>query len=153
MSTEVRTVCPGFRGVTVGLLAAACLLALASPPPATAGTFTALTCHGPSGNAVGTRGWREGTAVGEYISYGADCASGGEGSFGLTMGPDPTGNYKNGYGNTMTYSVPAGLQILSYSLQLHAFGGPCGIQDNQSSGCWRTRSRPAPSGRTWTPWT
>jgi len=80
---------------------------------------------------VGTRGWREGTAVGEYISYGADCASGGEGSFGLTMGPDPTGNYKNGYGNTMTYSVPAGLQILSYSLQLHAFGGPCGIQDNQ----------------------
>jgi hypothetical protein len=47
------------------------------------------------------------------------------------MGPDPTGNYYNGNGNTMTYSVPAGLTIAGYSLQLYAFGGPCGIQDNQ----------------------
>ncbi len=115
--------------ITLGAMAVAgCLLA---PSLASAGTFMALTCHGPSGNAVGTRGWKVGSANGEYISYGADCAGGGGGSFGLTMGPYPTGNYKNGNGNTMTYEVPTGLEILSYSLQLYAFGGPCGIQDNQ----------------------
>jgi len=107
----------------------ACLLAV--PALASAGTFTALTCHGPSGSAVGTRGWSEGTAVGEYISYGDGCANGGEGSFGLTMGPNPRSDYVNGNGDTMTYSVPAGLAILSYSLQLEAYGGPCGIQNNQ----------------------
>jgi hypothetical protein len=47
------------------------------------------------------------------------------------MGPDPTGNYYNGNGNTMTYSVPTGLTIAGYRLQLYAFGGPCGIQNNQ----------------------
>ena len=107
----------------------ACLLV--APVLASAGTFTALTCHGPSGSAVGTRGWSEGTAVGEYISYGDGCASGGEGSFGLTMGPNPRSDYVNGNGDTMTYSVPAGLAILSYSLQLEAYGGPCGIQSGQ----------------------
>jgi hypothetical protein len=107
----------------------ACLLV--APALASAGTFTALTCHGPSGSAVGTWGWSVGSANGEYITYGASCAGGGGGSFGLTMGPDPRGNYVNGNGNTMTYSVPAGLAILSYSLQLEAYGGPCGIQNNQ----------------------
>jgi hypothetical protein len=111
------------------LASAACLLA--APSLASAGTFTALTCHGPSGNPVGTRGWSVGSASGEYITFGAGCASGGQGSFGLTMGPDPTGNYYNGNGNTMTYLVPTGLTILSYSLQLSAFGGPCGIQNGQ----------------------
>ena len=113
-------------GVSPG---AACLLAV--PSLASAGTFTALTCHDRSGNAIGTRGWSVGSASGEYIVFGDSCASGGQGSFGLTMGPDPTGNYYNGNGNSMTYSVPAGLSISSYSLQLYAFGGPCGIQDAQ----------------------
>jgi hypothetical protein len=80
---------------------------------------------------VGTRGWSRGSANGEYITYGESCASGGQGSFGLTMGPDPRSNYVNGNGNTMTYSVPAGLAILSYSLRLEAYGGPCGIQNEQ----------------------
>ncbi len=31
----------------------------------------------------------------------------------------------------MTYFVPAGLQILSYSLQLEAYGGPCSVQSSQ----------------------
>jgi hypothetical protein len=115
----------------VAVLLAGVASLLAGPSLASAGTFTALSCHGPSGNAVGTRGWSEGTASGEYISYGSNCASGGQGSFGLTMGPDPTGNYKNGNGNTMTYSVPSGLAILSYSLRLDAFGGPCVIQSGQ----------------------
>jgi hypothetical protein len=47
------------------------------------------------------------------------------------MGPNPTGNYYNGNGNTMTYFVPTGLTISGYSLQLYAFGGPCGIQSGQ----------------------
>jgi hypothetical protein len=116
--------------IVLGALAGAvCFLTV--PSLAFAGTFTALTCHDLAGNAVGTRGWSEGAANGEYIVFGAGCASGGQGSLGLTMGPDPTGNYYNGNGNTMTYSVPSGLSIVSYSLQLYAFGGPCGIQDGQ----------------------
>ena len=115
--------------VLAALAGAACLLAAAAL--ASAGTFTALTCHDSAGNAIGARGWSVGAANGEYITYGNGCASGGEGSFGLTMGPDPTGNYYNGNGDTMTYSVPAGLTIAAYSLQLSAFGGPCGIQNGQ----------------------
>ncbi len=115
--------------VLAALAGAACLLAAAAL--ASAGTFTALTCHDSAGNAIGARGWSVGAANGEYIAYGNGCAGGGEGSFGLTMGPDPTGNYYNGNGDTMTYSVPAGLTIAAYSLQLYAFGGPCGIQNGQ----------------------
>ncbi len=47
------------------------------------------------------------------------------------MGPNPTSEYFNGNGNTMTYSVPAGLTITSYSLKLYAFAGPCTIQSGQ----------------------
>jgi hypothetical protein len=47
------------------------------------------------------------------------------------MGPNPTSNYFNGDGNTMTYSVPAGLTITGYSLALYAFGGPCSVQSGQ----------------------
>jgi hypothetical protein len=72
-----------------------------------------------------------GAANGQYITFGASCASGGEGSFGLTMGPDPTGEYFNGNGNTMSYSVPTGLTIANYSLQLYAFGGPCAVVSGQ----------------------
>jgi hypothetical protein len=72
-----------------------------------------------------------GSADGEYITFGASCTSGGQGSFGLTMGPDPTGNYHNGNGNTMSYSVPTGLTIANYSLQLYAFGGPCAVVSGQ----------------------
>jgi hypothetical protein len=111
------------------LASTACMLSVS--PVAFAGTFTTLTCHDAAGEAVGTRGWSVGTANGQYITFGTSCASGGQGSFGLTMGPDPTSNYFNGDGDTMTYSVPAGLTIIGYSLQLDAFGGPCGIQDGQ----------------------
>jgi hypothetical protein len=104
---------------------------LAAPTLASAGTFTDLACHDAAGNAVGTRGWSVGSANGEYITYNADCANGGQGSFGLTMGPDPTGNYYNGNGNTMSYSVPGGLAIGEYTLQLYAYGAPCGIQSGQ----------------------
>jgi len=53
--------------IIVGVLSgAACLLA--APALASAGTFTALTCHGLTGNAVGTRGWSVGSADGEYIA-------------------------------------------------------------------------------------
>jgi hypothetical protein len=116
----------------VGVLAGvACLLA--APSLASAGTFTALSCHGPSGSGIGTYGWAVGTPTGEYITYGDGCAGGGAGSFGLTMGPDPESghNYVNGDGNAIKYSVPAGLQILSYSLRLEAYGGPCAIQSGQ----------------------
>jgi hypothetical protein len=114
----------------VGVLAAvACLLA--APSLARAGTFTALSCHDAAGSGIGRRGWTEGTSSGEYITFGESCANGGAGSFGLTMGPDPRGNYVNGNGNTMKYSVPAGLAILSYSLQLEAYSGPCSVQGNQ----------------------
>ncbi len=106
-----------------------CLLVVVSA--ARAGTFTALTCHDSGGNAIGTPGWSVGAADGQYITFQSSCASGGQGWFGLTMGPNPTGEYYNGNGNTMTYSVPAGLEILDYSLGLSAFGGPCGIQDGQ----------------------
>jgi hypothetical protein len=111
------------------LASSACLLA--APALARAGTFTALTCHDLTGNAIGTRGWSVGAADGQYITYGASCANGDQGSFGLTMGPNPTGEYFNGNGNTMTYSVPAGLQIIADSLNLYAFGGPCLVQDSQ----------------------
>jgi hypothetical protein len=115
---------------TIAALASlACLLVVASA--AHAGTFTALTCHDLNGNAIGTPGWSVGTASGQYITFGSSCANGGQGSLGLTMGPNPTGEYYDGDGNTMTYSVPAGLEILDYSLQLYAFGGPCGIQNGQ----------------------
>ena len=147
MSTEVRTVCPGFRGVTVGLLAAACLLALASSPPATAGTFTALTCHGPSerrGNAGMARrnGYRE-------YKLGADCASGGEGSFGLTMGPDPTSNYKNGYRNTRPIQFRQG-QIGSATACRCMPSVGVGIQDDQCAeviGSWSRAMTPGSASR------
>jgi hypothetical protein len=112
-----------------GLAGAACLFA--APSVASAGTFTALTCHDVAGNAVGTRGWSVGTAHGQYITFGASCASASQGSFGLTMGPNPTSNYFNGDGNTMSYSVTAGLTITGYSLALYAFGGPCVVQSGQ----------------------
>lgn len=111
------------------MASAACLLA--APALAQAGTFTALTCHGVTGNAIGMPGWSVGTANGQYITYGAGCAGGGQGSFGLTMGPNPTGEYFNGNGNTMTYSVAAGETIADYSLNLYAFGGPCVVQSGQ----------------------
>ncbi len=123
----------GFRyaWATACLLAGTvCLLALSSSPAA-AGTFTALTCHDSAGDGVGTQGWSVGSATGQYITYSANCANGSQGWFGLGMGPNPTANYYNGDGNTMTYSVPTGLSIISYSLQLHAFGGPCTIQSGQ----------------------
>jgi hypothetical protein len=121
---------PRATQIVVGVLAgAACLIA--TPALASAGTFTALSCHDQAGNAVGTRGWSVGSADGEYITFGASCTSGGQGSFGLTMGPDPTGNYHNGNGNTMSYSVPTGLTIANYSLQLYAFGGPCAVVSGQ----------------------
>ena len=115
--------------VVVAVAGAVCLLAAAAP--SSAGTFTALTCHDQAGNAIGTRGWSVASANGEYITFATSCAGASQGSFGLTMGPDPSGNYYNGNGNTMTYSVPAGLTITSYSLQLYAFGGPCTIQSGQ----------------------
>jgi hypothetical protein len=104
---------------------------LAMPALAPAGTFTALTCHDLAGNAIGTAGWSVGAANGQYITFASSCANGSQGSFGLTMGPNPTSEYFNGNGNTMTYSVPAGLTIASYSLNLYAFGGPCVVQDAQ----------------------
>jgi hypothetical protein len=116
--------------LTVSMTASIACLAVA-PSPSSAGTFTAFTCHDAAANAVGTAGWSVAAASGQYITFAASCAGGGEGSFGLTMGPDPTGNYYNGNGETMTYSVPAGLSILSYGLQLYAFGGPCAIQSGQ----------------------
>ena len=128
--TQASGILAKHRRYTILAILAA-MLALAIASEARAGTFTALTCHDLAGNAIGTRGWSVGAANGEYITFGDSCASGGEGSFGLTMGPDPTGNYYNGNGNAMTYSVPAGLTISSYSLQLYAFGGPCGIQNGQ----------------------
>ena len=128
--TQASGILAKHRRYTILAILAA-MLALAIASEARAGTFTALTCHDLAGNAIGTRGWSVGAANGEYITFGDSCASGGEGSFGLTTGPDPTGNYYNGNGNAMTYSVPAGLTISSYSLQLYAFGGPCGIQNGQ----------------------
>ena len=104
---------------------------LAMPALAPAGTFTTLTCHDLAGNAIGTAGWSVGAANGQYITFASSCANGGQGSFGLTMGPNPTSEYFNGNGNTMTYSAPAGLTIASYSLNLYAFGGPCVVQDAQ----------------------
>jgi hypothetical protein len=116
--------------VAAGVLAwVACLLLVASF--ASAGTFTALTCHDASGDGVGTRGWSVGAATGGYIVFGAGCADEGQGSFGLTMGPDPSAEYFNGDGSSMTYFVPAGLAIVAYSLQLRAFGGPCVVQSGQ----------------------
>jgi hypothetical protein len=117
--------------VAVGLLAGAVCFLILSSSQASAGTFTAVTCHDPAGNAAGTRGWGVAAANGQYITYAASCANGGQGSFGLTMGPNPTGNYFNGNGDTMSYSVPSGLTILSYSLHLYAFGGPCAIVNGQ----------------------
>ncbi len=119
----------GSQIVLALVASAACVLA--APALASAGTFTALTCHDSTGNAIGDGGWSVGPANGEYITFGDACASDGQGSFGLTMGPDPTGNYYNGNGDTMTYSVPAEITISSYSVQLYAFGNPCGIQNGQ----------------------
>jgi hypothetical protein len=102
-----------------------------APSAASAGTFTALSCHDGAGAGIGVRGWSVGTPTGGYITFGDGCASGGAGSFGLSMGPDPTANYVNGDGDVMTYFVPAGLAILGYSLRLDAYGGPCGIQSGQ----------------------
>jgi hypothetical protein len=117
------------RIVTVVLAALVCVLAV--PTLACAGTFRAYTCHDAAGNAIGTPGWSVGTANGQYITFQSSCGNGGQGSFGLTMGPNPTGEYYNGNGNTMSYSVPAGLTITSYTLDLHAFGGPCVVQSGQ----------------------
>ena len=108
-----------------------CFLGLFSPSPAPAGTFTVVSCHDAAGNAVGTRGWGVAASNGQYITFGSSCAAAGQGVFGLTMGSDPTSEYFNGDGDTMTYTVPAGLTILAYSLELHAFGGPCVVQDGQ----------------------
>ncbi len=102
-----------------------------APSPARAGTFTALSCHDAGGGVVGTRGWSVGAPTGGYITYGDSCAGGGQGAFGLSMGPDPTANYGKVNGDTMTYSVPAGLTILGYGLSLDAYGGPCGVQSGQ----------------------
>jgi len=120
-----------YTRVAVGLLAGAVCFLILSSSLATAGTFTAVTCHDPAGNAAGTRGWGVAAPNGQYITYAASCANGGQGSFGLTMGPNPTGNYFNGNGDTMSYAVPSGLTILSYSLHLYAFGGPCAIVNGQ----------------------
>jgi hypothetical protein len=118
------------RLILVGVLASsACLLA--APAFAQAGEFNALTCHDLAGNAIGTAGWNVGAANGQYIVFTSSCANAGQGAFGLTMGPNPTSEYFNGNGNTMTYAVPTGEAITSYSLNLYAFGGPCVVQDGQ----------------------
>jgi len=91
----------------------------------------AVTCHGPSGAAAGARGWSVAAATGQYVTYSDACANDGQGALGLTMGPNPIGEYYNGDGDTMTYSAPARLTITSYSLQLDTLGGPCTIQSGQ----------------------
>lgn len=79
---------------------------------------------------MGTRAWKEGPSNGEYITYQAsNCANGGQGTFGLTMGPDPVGNYNLENGKEMRYEVPGSLTILSYSLYLHTIGAECVIQE------------------------
>lgn len=108
-----------------------CLLALAFAPRAWAGTFTAYTCHDPAGAVASTGEWKVEEARGGGIAYGSSCAAAGEGSFGLTMGPNPLGEYFNGDGDMMAYTVPAPLSIIAYSLRLYAFGEPCAKQDGQ----------------------
>ena len=120
-------------GIAIGALAAC---ALAAPSGASAGTFTALSCHDAAGSAIGTRGWGIDPPTGDYptgnyMTFGDSCAGGGAGAFGLSMGPDPTANYVNGDGDAMTYSVPAGLTILGYSLSLDAYGAPCAVVSGQ----------------------
>jgi len=121
------------RRLILAVLLASSAYVFAAPAFAQAGTFTALTCHDLAGNAIGTAGWSVGAANGQYITFASGCANAGQGSFGLTMGPDPVGEYFNGNGNTMTYTVPAGVTITSYGLSLYAFGGPCVVQDDQCS--------------------
>jgi hypothetical protein len=124
-------------GVALGVLMACALAVLVAPSLARAGTFTALSCHDAAGSAIGRYGWSVGEASGEYVIFGGVCTNGGQGSFGLTMGPNPRGsNYLPGNGNTMTYSVPAGLlSILSYSLRLQAYGAPCDVVENPDRQC------------------
>lgn len=125
MSSKFRTSDTALA-LAVGIVA--CLLL---PSRASAGRFVAVTCHGPSGAVAGARGWNVAAATGQYITYSDACANDGQGALGLTMGPNPIGEYYNGEGDTMTYSVPAGLNITGYSLRLDAFGGPCTIQSGQ----------------------
>jgi hypothetical protein len=110
------------------LVTVACVLT--APTFARAGTFTALTCHDSAGSAIGMRGWSVQTASAPYISFGSGCADGGAGSLGLTMGPYPGGSYDVNSGDTMIYSVPAGLTISRYSLDLYGYGEGCEVVNN-----------------------
>jgi len=78
MSTEARTECPGFRGVTVGLLAAACLLA--APSPASAGTYPMYQCaHGTPAVSPGWSVYGYNTEASTVLTN--DCGSGALGDY------------------------------------------------------------------------
>ncbi len=81
MSTEARTVCPGFRGVTlaVGVLAsAACLLA--APSPASAGTYPMYQCaHGTPAVSPGWSVYGYNTEASTVLTN--DCGSGALGDY------------------------------------------------------------------------
>ena len=92
-------------------------------PLAHAATFTAFTCHTPSGQPIGASGWTEGeVAPGYFISSTLTCST-PTSAISSQVGPGPA--YTNGQGAQLTYQTPAGETITSYALNLSAYAASC----------------------------
>jgi hypothetical protein len=107
--------------LAVGVIAPACTV---GTPTARAGTYTVLTCPGDDG-------WSQNTPSAQFVSYSDGCSGSAAGNLDLTLGPNPDGGYATSTGGAITFVVPTGLTINSYSMSLLAYGGPCTIVSAQ----------------------
>jgi len=103
---------------------AALPVALVPAPVAMAGKYTVLSCPGDAG-------WSQDAPNAEFIAYDDGCAGSAAGGLSLALGPNPDGNYATNSAGAITFSVPAGFSIGSYTMRLLADGGPCSIVSDQ----------------------
>ncbi len=115
------------RRAGVGVLCAtitALAVALLPVPGALAGKYTVLSCPGDAG-------WSKDAPSAQFITYGDGCAGSATSGLSLALGPNPDSCYATNSGGAITFSVPAGFSISSYTMRLLADGGPCSIASNQ----------------------
>ena len=111
----------------VGLLLAVAVavpVLLVLVPVALAGKYTVLSCPGDAG-------WSQDPPNAQFITFDDGCAGTAMSGLSLALGPNPDSGYATNSDGAITFSVPGGFSISSYTMRLLADGGPCSIASNQ----------------------
>jgi hypothetical protein len=97
---------------------------LAPVPVALAGKYVVLSCPGDAG-------WSQDAPTAQFITFDDGCAGSAVSGLSLALGPNPDSGYATNSDGAITFSVPAGFSVSSYTMRLLADGGPCSIASNQ----------------------